>query len=165
MRLESKELEQLVAQHRAPLRLLAATICKSPEDAVQQAFVKLVTLQQSPNNPAGWLYQVVKNNAITLHQTEKRRKKRETFAGIQSNQQKQLSQSSRTAIDFEQLHEALKLMSEESRQILIARVWGDVPFESLADQFNCSSSTAHRKYQQALEQLRAHLGLHHLVEK
>jgi DNA-directed RNA polymerase specialized sigma24 family protein len=80
--MDSGELERLVERHRKALRLLAATICTNPDDAVQQSFMKLATLDSKPANPAAWLYRVVKNEAISQFRSETRRGRYERKAAV-----------------------------------------------------------------------------------
>ena len=167
MRLNSEQLEKLLTKHRAPLRLLATTICQSPEDAVQQAFVKLATLSPAPPNPAAWLYRVVKNNSITQLRSERRRKEREKTVGAEKLSC-HLFEQDVAGIDSEQLAEALQQLDHDSRQIVVSRIWGGLSFETIAADAGCSSSTAHRRYKDALKQLAKILGhseFENLVEK
>lgn len=158
MRLNSKQLERLLTEHRAPLRLLASTICQSPEDAVQQAFVKLATLSDAPPNPAAWLYRVVKNNSISQLRSESRRKERERTVGAEKFR-RQLFEDSGSEIDTDLLANALQQLDHESRQVVVARIWGKLSFDVIATECDCSSSTAHRRYKDALNQMREILGL------
>ena len=167
MRLNSEQLEKLLTKHRAALRLLAATICQSPEDAVQQAFVKLATESPAPPNPAAWLYRVVKNNSISQLRSERRRKEREKSVGAETFR-RHLFQQDAAEIDSDQLADALQKLDHETRQIVVSRVWGDLSFEVIAADGGYSSSTAHRRYKDALKQLGEILGhseFENLIEK
>ena len=39
------------------------------------------------------------------------------------------------------------------REIVVARIWGDLPFDEIAELVDVSTSTAHRRYQKALAML------------
>ena len=167
MRLNSEQLEKLLTKHRAPLRLLSATICHNPEDAVQQAFVKLATLSPAPPNPAAWLYRVVKNNSISQIRSENRRKEREKTVGTE-RLKRHLFEQCVADIDSEQLAEALQQLDHDTRQIVVSRIWGGLSFEVIAADGDYSSSTAHRRYKDALKQLGTilgHSGFENLIEK
>lgn len=157
MRLKSEQLERLLTEHRAPLRLLASTICQSPEDAVQQAFVKLATLSDAPPNPAAWLYRVVKNNSISQLRSESRRKERERTVGTEKFRG-QLFEKNDATVDPDLIAEVLHRLDHESRQIVIAKIWGQLSFDAIANESGCSSSTAHRRYKDALKQMKETLG-------
>src|SRR5713101_8277784 len=71
---------RLVDEHSAALVLYARQWCASPEDVVQEAFVKLTTLKPSPEPVLPWLYRVVKNGALSARRAEERRKRHEAQA-------------------------------------------------------------------------------------
>jgi RNA polymerase sigma-70 factor (ECF subfamily) len=56
--------------------------------------------------------------------------------------------------------EATKLLAElplEQREVIVARIWGGLTFEEIAELVNCSLPTAHRRYQTGLIGLRERL--------
>ena len=59
--MDSDWLGQLVDRHAAALELFARQWCDTPEDVVQEAFVKLAPQRTLPENPAAWLFRVVRN--------------------------------------------------------------------------------------------------------
>ncbi|MCA9066602.1 MAG: hypothetical protein KDA96_26225, partial [Planctomycetaceae bacterium] len=63
-----EQLHHLWQQHTAALLLLARGYCRgidvSPEDCVQEAFVRLATQCPVPDCPRAWLLRVVRNLAI-----------------------------------------------------------------------------------------------------
>src|SRR5439155_25762997 len=71
------EVACLIDRHAAPLVLFARQWCAAPEDVVQDAFLKLVSLRQPPRQPVPWLYQVVRNGAIDAARVARRRQRRE----------------------------------------------------------------------------------------
>ena len=72
-------LGNLLDQHATALELFARQWCDVPEDVVQDAFLKLAA-QRVPDNPAAWLFRVVRNGAIDAGQVARRRKRYETAA-------------------------------------------------------------------------------------
>src|SRR5271157_5882813 len=73
-------LGNLLDQHAAALELFARQWCDVPEDVVQDAFLKLAARRALPDNPAAWLFRVVRNGAIEAGQAARRRKRYETAA-------------------------------------------------------------------------------------
>ena len=73
-------LGRLLDKHAAALTLYARQWCDSPEDVVQDAFLKLAGLRARPENPAAWLFRVVRNGAIDAGLAARRRKRHETAA-------------------------------------------------------------------------------------
>jgi len=73
-------LANLLDQHATALELYARQWCDVPEDVVQDAFLKLAAQRSLPDNPAAWLFRVVRNGAIDAGQAARRRKRYETAA-------------------------------------------------------------------------------------
>ena len=66
--------------HAAPLVLYARQWCDAPEDAVQDAFLKLVRQRRPPEDVVAWLYRVVRNGALDAAKIARRRRGRESAA-------------------------------------------------------------------------------------
>ncbi len=80
--MDSDWLGRLVDRHAAALELFARQWCDTPEDVVQEAFVKLASARTPPNNPAAWLFRVVRNGALNAGQAARRRRRHETDAAF-----------------------------------------------------------------------------------
>src|SRR6187549_1543710 len=78
--MDANVLGQLVDQHAAALVLYARQWAAAPEDVVQDAFLKLVEVRSPPDDPAAWLFAVVRNRAMDLAKADRRRAKREQAA-------------------------------------------------------------------------------------
>jgi DNA-directed RNA polymerase specialized sigma24 family protein len=74
---------RLLDTHGPPLILYARQWCATPEDVVQEAFLKLVSLRQPPRSPVAWLYRVVRNAALDARKTARRLQRREAVAAPQ----------------------------------------------------------------------------------
>src|ERR1051325_3661081 len=72
-----RQIAGLIDAHAAALVLYARQWCAAPEDGGQAAFAKLAALGTTPNDPAAWLYAVVRNAAIDAGKADRRRQKRE----------------------------------------------------------------------------------------
>src|SRR3954464_15710175 len=77
-------LGELLDRHAAALELYARQWCDTPEDVVQEAFLKLAGLRELPQSPSAWLFRVVRNGAIDAGQAARRRKRYETAASAES---------------------------------------------------------------------------------
>ena len=66
-------LTRLFNEHGAALVLYARQWCAAPEDVVQEGFLLLARQSVTPENPAGWLYRVVRNGAISASRSAGRR--------------------------------------------------------------------------------------------
>jgi RNA polymerase sigma-70 factor (ECF subfamily) len=82
MPLSAIQLAELIDNHAAALRLWAGRCCPHPDDAVQDAFCRLVTQDPLPDRPVAWLYRAVRNAAISQSRAEGRRRRHELQASI-----------------------------------------------------------------------------------
>jgi RNA polymerase sigma-70 factor (ECF subfamily) len=150
------QLEQLINDHGAALELFAAQWSLVPEDCVQDAFLELIRQRTRPDNTLAWLYRVVRNRAISWRRAYQRRRRRETIAAEQRNW---FTSARWSSAELEEVTEALRSVDEEFREVVIARIWGALSFEQIATVISTSSSTAHRRYESGLRQLRERLGV------
>src|SRR5262249_32649469 len=75
-----EQLGRLMDAHCAALVLYARQWCASPEDVVQEAFVKLSVQRPLPTEIVPWLYRVVRNSALSALRAERRRRHHEARA-------------------------------------------------------------------------------------
>ena len=80
--MDSDWLGRLVDRHAAALELFARQWCDTPEDVVQEAFVKLASARTPPENPSAWLFRVVRNGALNAAQAARRRRRHESEAAV-----------------------------------------------------------------------------------
>ncbi len=149
-------LGRLVERHAAALVLYARQWCATPEDVVQQAFLKLVAQRTPPNNPLPWLYRVVRNAALGAARTERRRQRHEAAAAARAPAWFAADPDAE-GLDAEAATAALQALPLEEREVIVAHLWGGLTFEQIADMAGCSSSTAHRRYVAGLANLRERL--------
>src|SRR3972149_335543 len=76
-------LSRLLDEHGAQLVLYARQWCDGPEDAVQEAFIRLMRQRPVPENVVGWLYRVVRNEAVSASRTRNRRARHEATVRAQ----------------------------------------------------------------------------------
>jgi RNA polymerase sigma-70 factor (ECF subfamily) len=99
-----------------------------------------------------WLYQVCRNLAEKQRLADDRRRRRER-ASFEH-------EAAAEAADPQQLAEALaaiELLDDELREVLVARIWGQLSLEEVGKICGISAATAFRRYRSALEFLRAQL--------
>src|SRR5205807_1211891 len=130
--------------------------CAEPEDVVQEAFVKLVRQSRPPLDAVAWLYRVVRNGAIDVSKMARRRQRRESAA---ARPVRWFVEPEVDGLDAETAVAALQRLPAEQREIIIARHWGGLSFEQIAEAAGCSASTAFRRYTAGVETLRRQLGV------
>ena len=161
--LSSAELSRLWRKHAAALLLIARGYCGriadgSAEDCVQEAFIRLARQHPAPNACAAWLMTTVRNAAIDAVRNQQRRVAREQKvarerpAWLLPNDQ--TDAESRLA---EELQAALQILDNVTRDIVVAHLWNDMTFRQIADVFDMSSATTHRKYESGIAQLQSYL--------
>jgi RNA polymerase sigma-70 factor (ECF subfamily) len=134
MVMDARRLAELIDSHATALVLYARQWCAAPEDVVQEAFCKLAASRSWPDDPAAWLFRVVRNAAIDAGRSERRRQLREAAVT------------------------ALESLPAEQREVIIARLWGGITFEQFGQIAGCSASSAHRRFEAGIEELRKKLG-------
>ncbi len=152
-----EQLAELVDRYAAALVLYARQWCATPEDVVQTAFLKLVRLGTPPDNLLPWLYKVVRNGAIDASRAARRRHRYEAAAADSAPKWFQPSYDP-TGLDARAASEALSVLPAETREIIVAHLWGGLTFEQIAQAVGSSAATCYRRYAAGIETLRQKLG-------
>jgi RNA polymerase sigma factor (sigma-70 family) len=150
-------LAAMLDEHGGALELFAAQWTDSPEDCVQEAFVELARQPAPPRNPAAWLYRVVRNRAIGRARSAERRRRHERLAA--SLVPAWSNPADEPSVTGAELATALEALDESIREVIVARTWGGLSFEQIADVVGVSTSAAHRRYEAGLSALRQALGV------
>ena len=149
----ARQLAELIDRHAAALTLYARQWTGTPDDVVQAAFGKLAGRRTWPDDPAAWLFRVVRHAAIDAGKAERRRTRREQLAAKPESwfaPNDQLDTATAVA--------ALDALPPEQREVIVARLWGGRTLEEIAALAGCSVSTAHRRYEAGIRALRERLG-------
>lgn len=149
-----RQIADLVSAHSAALVLFARQWCDTPEDVVQDAFCKLVVT--TPNDPAAWLFRVVRNAAIDAGRSARRRTKREHAS---ARPVRWFAETEVDGLDAATAIAALEALPPELREVIVARLWGGLTLEQAATAAGCSVSTAHRRFEAGISALRERLGV------
>jgi RNA polymerase sigma factor (sigma-70 family) len=151
--MDANSLGRLYREHAPALRLYARQWPEGGEDLVQDAFVKLAQQSPAPAQPLPWLYCVIRNRAFAVHRAAHRRRGREGAASIREA----WFASADDHLDAQHAAQLLAGLTLELREVMVARVWGGLTFEEIAQLVGCSLPTAHRRYQTGLAELRTRL--------
>jgi RNA polymerase sigma-70 factor (ECF subfamily) len=151
-------LGRLFDEHAAALVLFARPWCDAPEDIVQDAFVALARQAPAPERAVAWLYRVVRNGAIAAARRSRRRRRREERAADhEAAAGDPWFAAADDRIDAAHASRLLAELDAETREAIVARLWGGLTFEEVARLQGCSLTTAHRRYQAGLARLQARL--------
>jgi RNA polymerase sigma factor (sigma-70 family) len=148
-------LGRLYDRYAAALELYARQLCDCAEDAVQEALIELVNQPQTPNDPAAWLYRVVRNKALSASRSARRRKRHEL--AVSDSRAAWFERSEADALDAGVAAAALESLPVEQREVVVARIWGGLSFQQIGQLVGASDSAAHRRYEAALSALRQKL--------
>jgi RNA polymerase sigma-70 factor (ECF subfamily) len=150
------EVARLIDTHTAPLVLCARQWCAEPEDVVQEAFAKLARQSRPPTDVVAWLYRVVRNGAINASKMARRRQRRESAV---ARPERWFIEPEVDGLDVETAVTALQRLDGEQREVIVAKHWGGLSFEQIAEVVGCSASTAFRRYTAGVDELRKQLGV------
>lgn len=155
------DIAAFVRQHLKPLVLFARQWDDaSAEDAVHNAFVRLAELARdgkTPENAINWLYRVVRNGAIDrLRKKQQALKHGEHYA--RQNKDWFISrEQNEDRVDGRMLTDMLQQLPLEQREVIVAHLWGGLPFRDVAELVGRPFSTVRREFHKGLDALRSQL--------
>ncbi len=152
-----QHLGRLIDEHAGALMLYARQWCCCPEDVVQEAFVRLASQSVQPDHVVAWLHRVVRNAAVSAARSAMRRQHHENAAA--GRRPEWFLPSEGTGLDAQAATAALEGLPIELRKTVVAHLWSGLTFEQVGELTGVSSSTAHRRYLQALATLRERLNV------
>jgi RNA polymerase sigma factor (sigma-70 family) len=153
MPLPATQLAELIDSQAAALELWIGSRCDAPDDVVQEAFCRLAAAEPAPDNPVGWLYRVCRNLAEKQRRSDARRRRRE----LSRAEEQQPGGKAADPLELAEMLVAVERLDGDLREVLVARVWGQLSLEEVGRLCGVSTATAHRRYQSALETLRSQL--------
>jgi len=151
----ARQIADFIDAHAAALVLFARQWCATPEDVVQDSFCKLASQSELPQDPAAWLYRVVRNRAIDAGKSDRRRRRREAAA---ARSEQWFDDSIPDQGESDRAVSALQSLPPEQREVIVSRLWGGLTLEEISDVVGCSVSSAHRRFEAGVAALRQRLG-------
>ena len=155
---DDNELKSLVEAAFAPLLLYARQWNEEgAEDDVQTALLKFFQefaggRKALPENPIGWLFRVVRNERN--HRFRKEKTRREHNRQYAEMREPWFVPSPETTLDAATVAENLRKLPMENREVIVAKIWGDLSFAEIAELLGASRSTVHRRYVEGLAELK-----------
>jgi RNA polymerase sigma-70 factor (ECF subfamily) len=145
-------LGRVLDEHGAALALYAAQWTDAADDCVQEALVELARQVAVPENLRAWLYRVVKHRALNAARGARRRRERESRAATDRLRMPEFTGAQRE--ETFAVVEAVNRLASDERELVVMRIWGGLSYDEIAAALAISTSSAHRRYQKALEKLR-----------
>jgi RNA polymerase sigma factor (sigma-70 family) len=153
MPLHAAQLAELIESQAGSLRLWIRSRTAACEDVVQEAFCRLAVEEPPPDNPVAWLYRVCRNLAEKQRLADHRRRQRE-----KARAQPETSGNERAdSLELAETLAAVAGLEDELREVLVARIWGQLSLEEIGRLCGISTTTAHRRYQASLKALKSKL--------
>jgi RNA polymerase sigma-70 factor (ECF subfamily) len=148
-------LADLLDRLGGPLQLYARQWSSATDDVVQEAFIELAGQSTWPANPSAWLFRVVRNRAISQARAAQARRKYEEAAAEQTRQW--FDRRVRLESELVQAADALAALPLELREVVVAHFWGGLTFSEIGELTGTSASTAHRRFEATILELRQRL--------
>ncbi|HXY36373.1 MAG TPA: sigma-70 family RNA polymerase sigma factor [Planctomycetaceae bacterium] len=155
MPLSAEQIVALIERHAVPLSIWLGRRCQGAEDVVQEAFCRLAVLDPPPERAAAWLYRTARNLAENHRVALRRRRKREERAAVAEA----VHEDPLERLLADEVLASLVRLDDSLREVVTARIWGQLTFEEIAALCGISTATASRRYRDALEQLHQQLSV------
>lgn len=151
-------MRRVYEEHGAALVLYARQWCVHPDDALQDALIDLAQLALDPRDPVAWLFKTVRRKAINQVRSESRRSRYQQLAAEQL--EPWFTNDPDASMGASEMESLLAELHTLDREIVVARIWGDLSFEQVAELVDRSLSFVYRRYQQALRDLEKKIDSH-----
>ena len=144
----------LYAEMSRPMYTVACRILHNradAEDAVQEAFMKLLRRERTDDieNGRAYLLQTVRNEALMILRKRSHEELHEDVATKEQDRPDNFAWENEMMIT-----EAIEHLEPEERDIFTLHVNGDLTFEEIAKIMDMSLPAVYRKYRKALDRLR-----------
>ena len=146
--IDGQQLRRVYEEHGAALVLYARQWCVHPDDALQDALIDLVHETVEPRDPVAWLFKTVRCKAMNKSRSEHRRSKYQRLAA--EHREPWFTSESDSIVDASEMQFLLSELPALDREIVVARIWGDMSFDQIAELVERSMSFVYRRYQSAL---------------
>ncbi len=144
---------ELLARHGPALVLFARQWVQThadAEDAVQDAFVRLLNARNHPDDPLAFLYTCVRTAAIDAARTRARRKRIDEKRSAPES----IFEPKPDSIDLStSVESALAQLPDEQREVIVMKIWGGLTFAQIAAAVSVRPNTVASRYRYAIERL------------
>jgi RNA polymerase sigma factor (sigma-70 family) len=149
MPLSAEQLAALIERHAVPLSIWIGRRWRGADDVVQEAFCRLATIEPPPERAVAWLYRAARNLAENQRVAVRRRRNREERAAVPEA----VNHDPLEQLLADEVLSSVMQLDDPLREVVTARIWGQLTFEEIATLCGTSTATASRRYRDALEQL------------
>jgi len=129
---------------------------ETAEDLTSQTFFKVLENIKNFNSKKGnfssWLYSIAKNTVIDYYRTKRNETDVSDIWDLAGKQD--IERDAEFREQLEKAEKYLKDFNAEQRDIILLRVWGDVPYKEIADIVGKSEANCKMIFSRAINQLR-----------
>ena len=144
--------ERLYLEKAAQLLLYGRALGLShseAEDVLQETFIALLKLPESPKAAENYAYRTVRNRAINYKRSLWRRVAREVESMRWFDREPDETPAERAAM------RCLQNLPCEQREVIVLKIWSGYTFDEIAGLLELSPNTGAGRYRYGLEKLRA----------
>jgi RNA polymerase sigma-70 factor (ECF subfamily) len=126
------------------------------EDVFHTAFLRFWRQREGVRDPVSFLYKCVRTTALNWLRERGRRRDREQRVQPQplfASDRDQLAQAETDRA----IERALSRLSDEQREVVVMRIWGELSFPQIGEILSISPSTADTRYRAGLKHLHQEL--------
>ena len=157
-RLTADQMTAISDEHSATMLGYARQwLSAGAEDVVQSAFLALVRQNADhgvPDNPVAWLYQAIRNAAVSQWRSESRRKNREEEV---ARSKVSYVATGPSILEAQEVADSFERLAADLRETVYLRIWGGLSFEEIAKTTGKSRSSVFRLYREGLETMKKEL--------
>ncbi len=135
------------------------------EDLTSQTFLKAVEKFHKFSPEKGtfqsWLYRVARNTLIDHYRTNKKTLNLEDVIGLSTDEN--IPEKAQKQLNLEELQEALNILNDAQREIVILRVWDDLPYQEIAAIVGKTESNCKVIFSRSVQKLQTHINITSLI--
>lgn len=151
-------LERIYRDHRQPLFTCALAVTRCPEraeDALQEAFYRLFRLERAPEHLKAYVFRTVRNAAVDIvRRSPPPSEPLDPFIFDPEDDPRETAEKQ----EFKRrVAEALLTLSDDERETIVQRLWGELTFQEIAQLRGSPLGTIASWYHRGMEKLRARL--------
>jgi RNA polymerase sigma-70 factor, ECF subfamily len=120
---------------------------ETAEDCVQDVFVQLMLQRRWPERLDAWLFRSVRNEVVNVVRRNARQRRRAASVERRPNWFKL---DEKELVDVPAVQAAITGLNEDVREVLMLRVWAQLPFDEIASITGISATTAFRRFKEGL---------------
>ncbi|MEM7233726.1 MAG: sigma-70 family RNA polymerase sigma factor [Planctomycetota bacterium] len=155
------DVSSIFHEHGSRLTLYALQLTAGRAEAEEVVQDVLVTLWRRRVRPSGdllpYLYRSVRNEALNRKRSDFRRRRAEAGRAQEAPAFACFSPGTEQDEFRTRVEEALGSLAPQERELVVLRIWSDLPFRACAEVLSEAEGTLKSRYQRALDRLRSSL--------